>query len=167
MPGFGNAALSSVERGWPVFVRPSGGTTVAHRPGIFNVSLFETWRGEDCDVTHRFRGFCDHLVQALRSIGVPAGLGRVAGSHCDGCFNVTAGGKKLAGTASLVRHRGGQAGLLLHASICMEGSVAADVEAIGRFEGSLGLASSYDVDAHVTLEQAMSNETRQSVGAAG
>lgn len=152
-PRFADAALASTRRGWPVFVRASGGTTVAHRPGILNASYFEAWRGDGDEVTRRFRIFCEHLAASIRSVGVSTGLGHVHGSYCDGSLNLVSGGQKLAGTASLVRRRGDYIGLLCHASIGVTGHVAADVEAIERFEAELGFRPSYSEDVHTTLEQ--------------
>lgn len=152
-PRFDDAALASAHRGWPVFVRASGGTTVVHRPGILNASYFEAWRGDGDEVTRRFRIFCEHLAASIRSVGVSTCLGHVHGSYCDGSFNLVSGGQKLAGTASLVRLRGDYVGLLSHASIWVTGHVAADVEAIERFEAELGLQPSYSRNVHATLEQ--------------
>ncbi|WP_144037708.1 hypothetical protein [Sphingopyxis sp. KK2] len=152
-PRFADAALASTRRGWPVFVRVSGGTTVVHRPGILNASYFEAWRGDGGEVTRRFRIFCEHLATSIRSVGVSTCLGHVDGSYCDGSLNLVSGGQKLAGTASLVRRRGDTIGLLSHASIGVTGQVAVDVEAIERFEAELGFQPSYSEDVHTTLEQ--------------
>lgn len=153
MPRFADAALESACRGWPVFVRPSGGTTVAHRPGTLNASHFQSWRGDSDDAIRRFRIFCEHLATSICSLGVRACLGRVDRSHCDGRFNLVSAGRKLAGTASLVRRKGDYIGLLCHASIWAEGDIAADVRAIERFEAALELDTSYSENVHATLEQ--------------
>lgn len=152
-PRFADAALASTRRGWPVFVRASGGTTVVHRPGILNASYFEEWRGDGGEVTRRFRTFCEHLAASIRSVGVSTCLGHVHGSYCDGSLNLVSGGQKLAGTASLVRRRGDCIGLLSHASIWVTGQVAVDVKAIERFEAELGFQPSYSEDVHTTLER--------------
>jgi hypothetical protein len=152
-PRFSDAALASARRGWPVFVRVSGGTTVVHRPGILNASYFEAWRGDGDDVTRRFRIFCEHLAASIRSVGVSICLGPVNGSYCNGSSNLVSGGRKLAGTASLVRRRGDYVGLLSHASIWVTGRVAVDVEAIECFEGELGFQPSYSENVHTTLER--------------
>jgi len=152
-PRFVDAALASTGRGWPVFVRASGGTTVVHRPGMLNASYFEAWRGDGDDVTRRFRIFCEHLATSMQSVGVSTCLGHVQGSYCDGSLNLVSRGQKLAGTASLVRRRGDYIGLLSHASIWVTGQVAGDVEAVERFETELGLQPSYSEDVHTTLEQ--------------
>lgn len=152
MPRFADAALASARQGWPVFVRPSGGTTVAHRPGTLNASHFQSWRGDGDDAIRRFRIFCEHLVTSIGAVGISAYLGPVDRSYCDGRFNLVSEGQKLAGTASLVRLSGGNVGLLSHASIWVTGEIAADIEAIERFERALGLQASYSHNVHMTLE---------------
>ena len=153
MPRFTDAALESACRGWPVFVRPSGGTTVAHRPGMLNASHFQSWRGDGDDAIRRFRIFCEPFAASICSVGISVCLGHVDRSHCDGRFNLVSGGRKLAGTASLVRCKGGYVGLLCHASIWVEGDIAADVRAVERFEAALELDTSYSENVHATLEQ--------------
>ncbi len=153
MPGFGEASAASARGGWPVFVRPSGGTTVAHRAGTLNASYFKAWTGEGCDAIRHFHIFCEHLADCVRSLGIPANLGRVPGSYCDGSLNLVSSGQKLAGTASLVRRKAGHVGLLCHASLWVTGDVAGDVDAIERFEAGLGLRPSYARKVHTTLQQ--------------
>lgn len=148
---FAQAAAASAGDGWPVCVRSSGGTTVAHRPGMLNISHFASWKGEECDVTRRFERFCGTLVEGLRSVGVEAETGWVPFSHCDGRFNVVAAGRKIGGTASLVRRRGTTAAMLSHATIWLDGAVEDDLNAIERFERDLGCEVAYAAQAHATL----------------
>lgn len=151
MAGFDAAAAESGTRGWPVFVRDSGGTAVVHRPGMLNFSVYEVRRAGAFDVTARFEAFTRHLIYALAAIGVAARTGRVDGSYCDGRFNIVSGARKVAGTACLVRQRHGQTGLLAHAAICVEGDPRADIEAITAFERALGLQPAYALGAHTSL----------------
>lgn len=153
MEGFAAAAAASATRGWPVYVRFSGGTTVAHRPGMLNVSRFEGWRCDDRDISRQFQEFCDRLARSLRSVGIEAGLGSVDRSHCDGRCNIIAHNRKLAGTASLVRRKGDFVGLLSHATLWISGNIGSDIQAIEEFENYLGLDPVYSVEAHATLGQ--------------
>jgi lipoate-protein ligase A len=162
MPGFDAAAAASAARGWPVFVRASGGTTVVHRPGMLNVSRFEIWRRDEIDTVVRFRHFCDRLARALRSLGLAAGTGPIVRSYCDGRFNIVVDGRKIAGTASLFRQRQGWAGLLSHATIWIDGDLSADVGAIVDFERELGLAADYAHDAHASVTEQLAVHTRGS-----
>ncbi|WP_422061451.1 lipoyl protein ligase domain-containing protein [Sphingopyxis sp.] len=151
MRDFDDAAVQSHARGWPVFVRRSGGTTVVHRPGMLNASRFDIWRSDEIGVVDRFRRFADDLAGSLRSLGFSAATGAIARSHCDGRFNIIVDGRKIAGTASLFRQRQGWSGLLSHATIWVEGDVRADISAVTRFECNLGLKPDYDADAHANL----------------
>lgn len=151
MPSFARAAAASAARGWPVFVRTSGGTTVAHRPGTLNVSVFDAWTDDGRDVTKSFEGFCGQLVAVLRSAGIDADLGWVPFSHCDGRFNLAVAGRKIGGTASLVRRRGTTVAMLAHASIWIEGDVTVDLQAVERFERDMGLGVVYDRRAHASI----------------
>lgn len=155
LPTFARAAAESAARGWPVHVRTSGGTTVAHRPGILNVSAFDAWTDDSRDVTKAFEQFCGRLVAALRSVGVDADMGWVPFSHCDGRFNITVAGRKIGGTASLLRRRGTTVAMLAHASIWVEGDVSADVEAVERLERDIGHDMAYNKSAHASICDAM------------
>ncbi len=153
LPGFAAAAARSANRGWPVHVRASGGTTVVHRAGILNVSRCEDWDCGEGDISARFRSFCEGLASALAALGFAARLGNVARSYCDGRFNIVVGERKVAGTASLVRSTGGRVGLLAHASIWVSGDLDADIAAIANFEDMLGICGGYALTAHATLRQ--------------
>lgn len=151
MEGFAEAAAASRARGWPVFVRTSGGTTVVHRPGVLNFSLHEIAPIGAVDINAGFERFTHRLIAAFAAIGVAAETGWVAGSYCDGRFNIVCGGQKIAGTACLVRKRGGWVGVLAHAAITIEGDTHADLAAITAFERGLGLDIRYVPEAHTNL----------------
>jgi lipoate-protein ligase A len=151
METFAGAAAASDACGWPVFVRASGGTTVVHRSGILNFSLYEIALTGTVDINARFERFTHRLIAGFAAIGVAAETGWVAGSYCDGRFNIVSGGQKIAGTACLVRKRGGWLGVLAHAVICIDGNPRADLAAITEFERALGLDIPYAAAAHTTL----------------
>jgi hypothetical protein len=130
-PGFAEAAVRSRERGWPVVVRASGGTTVIHRPGVLNVSLALASDG----IGHAYRMLGAILIEALAPLLDDLDLGPVPGSYCDGAHNLRWRGRKLAGLAAMVRGRV----TLVHASLVVGGDLAADVAAIGAFERDVGL----------------------------
>lgn len=153
MPDFPAAAAASAARGWPVHVRSSGGTTVVHRPGMLNVSRFERWSDEaDYDCDGAFQRFCEELVGSLGAIGVQAKIGSVPFSHCDGRRNLTVHGRKIAGTACLVRRRNAWSVILSHAAVWISGDIATDLQAISRFERDLRLDGVYSPQAHSSLQ---------------
>ncbi|WP_374525285.1 biotin/lipoate A/B protein ligase family protein [Sphingopyxis sp.] len=151
MEGFADAAATSRARGWPVFVRTSGGTTVVHRPGILNFSLYEIAPVGAVDINACFQRFTERLIIGFAAIGVSAETGWVKGSYCDGRFNIVSGRKKIAGTACLVRKSGGWFGVLAHAAINIEGDTQADLAAITAFERGLGLDIPYAPASHTNL----------------
>jgi len=151
MENFTLAASASAARGWPVHVRASGGTTVAHRPGMLNVSRYETGLAGSIDIAHHFEEFSLWLARTLRSIGVPAATGAIDGSHCNGRFNIVVQGRKVAGTACLLRQRHGWAGILAHATIWLDGEIDTDIAAICDFERTLGLVADYRGEAHMSI----------------
>ncbi|BBE32530.1 lipoate--protein ligase family protein [Sphingosinicella microcystinivorans] len=157
MDRFAEAAAASSARGWPVFVRASGGTTVVHRPGILNFSLYDIAPNGTVDINTHFERFTRRLTAGFAAIGVAAETGWVAGSYCDGRFNIVSAGQKIAGTACLVRKRGGWLGVLAHAAISIDGDTRADLAAITEFERALGLDVPYAPEAHTTLTATIRN----------
>lgn len=155
---FAMAAGRSADAGWPVHARDSGGSTVVHRPGILNVSLFFEGPAEGLAVDAVYGRLTGLLVDAFASLGVAADVGAVPGSYCDGRFNIRIDGRKIAGTACRVRRTTRRAAVLAHAVISVEGDPAADVTAVAGFERSLGLPAAYRADRHCTLEQAVAGQ---------
>ncbi len=150
-PRFAQARAISAAAGWPVYVRSSGGTTVAHRPGILNVSLAMRAPHDVMDVARSYEPLVTRLIHAFRNLGLETATGACRGSYCDGTFNVTSGGRKIAGTASAIRRAGTNIFWLSHAVIWVEGDPAADIAAVTRFEQALGYRQAYDPAAHTTL----------------
>ncbi|MGE3744961.1 MAG: hypothetical protein AB7G25_04450 [Sphingomonadaceae bacterium] len=149
LPGFQNACEKS---GWPVVVRRSGGTTVLHRPGVVNVSLFLV--GPDGGLKDGFDSLCGLILAATTQMGLALDAGSVSRSYCDGTHNIRWRGRKVAGTAALARRRGDWHGRLFHASIVADGDAAADAAVIEAFEQAAGLAVRYDPNMHISLAQA-------------
>ncbi len=152
-PAFAAAAALSDAAGWPVYLRDSGGATVAHRPGILNVSLFGTGPSEGLAIDAFYSQLTGLLVEAFAALGTAAEVGPVPGSYCDGRFNIGVAGRKIAGTACRIRQTKLRTAILAHAVVSVEGDPAADVAAVSAFERLLGLPGAYRADRHCTLEQ--------------
>lgn len=151
---FGAARRLSEAAGWPVAVRRSGGSAVAHRSGILNVSVMRLLAQDTTNwMTAGYEGLLDILVSALGRMNVACDHGAVPGAHCDGRFSLRSGGRKLAGTAAYSGRAGPSRYTVFHASIAVSGSLEQDLDAIGRFERGLGLAGSYDPSAHVSVSE--------------
>jgi lipoate-protein ligase A len=89
--------------GWPaaaqahrVLVRAPGGGVMPQGPGLLNLSLI--WRadadagGAPSGTEAIYRALCDALAAALARLGIAASPQAVAGSFCDGRFNLAVGG---------------------------------------------------------------------------
>lgn len=139
----------------PVALRASGGSAVIHGPHMLNISL--AWQvGEEDGIGIRegYERLAAPMVATLAGMGVPASLARIPGAHCDGIFNLVHDGRKIAGTAGLVRPSGPMRGLLLHANLALA-PMDADLDIIIGFERRLGRPAEYRADAHVSLAGAL------------
>lgn len=67
--GFAEACLQAEAWGWPVYVRASGGSTIVHRPGILNISLFQSGEGLPPGLDTAYQSLTDILVSALGALG--------------------------------------------------------------------------------------------------
>jgi lipoate-protein ligase A len=105
--------------------------------------------GARMSITAAYDLVCAPIERALRT--VPGlGRGKVERSFCDGDHNVTAGGRKLAGTAQRWRRSAeGTAVILAHALILHDCDIPAAVEAVNGLRAALGLGAEAVPDAHV------------------
>lgn len=143
------ASEAFAARGWPVRVRRSGGGLVPQGPGILNLSL--AWRADgpgggagDAVYAH----LCAMLSRGLARLGLASRPAAVAGSFCDGRWNLAAdlpdGPRKLAGTAQYWRRREGRSAVLAHALLLVEADTAALTALANEFEAALGSGRRYE-----------------------
>jgi len=151
--------------GWPaaarahrVRVRASGGGVVPQGPGLMNLSL--VWRadggvgGAPVATEAIYRALCGELAGALARLGIVAEPQAVAGSFCDGRFNLAVGGRKLAGTAQSWRRVAGAPVVLAHAVIVVDADPLALTEVANAFERDLGSGRKYRAEALTSVAQA-------------
>lgn len=141
--------------GWPaaaaahrVLVRHSGGGVVPQGPGLLNLSL--VWRALGSAPTGTeavYRALCGELASSLARLGIAAAPQAVAGSFCDGRFNLAVAGRKLAGTAQSWRRVAGAPVVLAHAVIVVDADPQALTDAANAFERHLGSGRQYRADA--------------------
>ncbi|MEP3467728.1 MAG: hypothetical protein ABJN65_17030 [Parasphingorhabdus sp.] len=148
---FRKSANRSAQKGWPVYVRSTGGTTVVHRPGVLNVSLAVVSNNSEPRPDESYAEFTKLLVSGLERIGIEATTGSVSGSYCDGRFNICVAGRKLAGTASRIVRREGKAIHLCHGSLTVYGCPRKDSGLVSHFENGLGIDQCLDPTSHVSL----------------
>jgi|GEM_PF-1428612 len=125
--------------GWDVVVRETGGTAVPQGPGVLHISFILPRTQQQVTTDAFYRLLCWPLLDWLQTLGLTARTGELAGSYCDGTYNVLVNQRKLVGTAQA--WRGGLAGLaarhpgyiLAHAHLVIEYDLTAAVRCINRF----------------------------------
>jgi lipoate-protein ligase A len=152
---FEMACAQAQQAGRAVWVRGSGGGLVPQGRGIVNLSL--AWRtqvppGDVMEAVYHL--MADRIGSALASLGVATTAAAVAGSFCDGRYNLAAGGRKLVGTAQQWRRseRGGHM-VLAHAVILVDPDLPEEIAAANAFEGAIGHARLYRADVLTTLSE--------------
>lgn len=156
LAGFQEASEFMKCHGVPVAIRASGGTTVVHRPGIINVSIASIDTGNEPNpMAKAYIRLLTLLERALLNLGLETGYGGVPGSYCDGDFNLIWRGKKLAGTAGIVRKRGGRVGRLVHGSLTVWGDLENDVRMISSLEASFWKLPVYRSESHASVHEAL------------
>ncbi|WND12784.1 lipoyl protein ligase domain-containing protein [Klebsiella pasteurii] len=151
-------------RGWPVWLRRSGGGLVPQGPGIVNLSL--AWPvyqslGEAAEPI--YLSLCALLQRTLAAFGVTSHFQAVKGSFCDGRYNLACGeggdARKIAGTAQYWRPMAEGQGhvVLAHAVVLLDADLAAAHRAANDFEARLGSGRVYRADKTVTLAELISD----------
>lgn len=106
LPGFGQASRASLARGFFPTVRRAGGRAAAYHQGTLIVDHIQPDHDAIALAKARFGFFGGLFTEALRSLGVDAGVGEIAGEYCPGEFSVYGRGPahsiKLVGTAQRV-----------------------------------------------------------------
>ena len=146
LPGW--AAAAADRQHGEVRVRASGGGLVPQGPGVWNLSL--AWpapAAAPTDTDAIYRALCATLAAALARLGVAASPQPVAGSFCDGRFNLAVQGRKLVGTAQAWRRVAGVPMVLAHAVIVVSADPQALTTRANAFEQALGTATRYRAEA--------------------
>ena len=112
-------STEAARHGWPLLLRSSGGGAVPQGPGTLNLAMVVPVESGFV-IEQGYREICGTIAEALNRFEVATDVGGVEGAFCDGEWNVTSGGKKLAGTAQRWRRQDGRAVVLIHAAILVE-----------------------------------------------
>lgn len=151
------AVAEMTKSGWPIIVRPTGGTAVPHEDGVLNLSLLLPRVHQTATTDAYYRLLCGLLIEWLTFLGLRGTTGELPGSYCDGNYNVLVGGQKLVGTAQA--WRGGLAGtkskhpgfVLAHACIVIDVNLHDVTKAINQFYRLAGNAYRVDESTSTTL----------------
>ena len=149
--GFARAAARSGDRGWPVLFRPTGGGAAPQGPGALNFVVSVTV-GEGFRMERGYQLLIQPVRAALGHDGRKLAVGAVNNSFCDGRWNLSIGGKKVAGAAQRWRRAGrGKTRILAHAVILTDGAIIPGVAAVGALHRDLRLGP-VRAESHTTLD---------------
>lgn len=151
LPRFADAVRQAENDGWPVSVRSTGGSAVPLAPGVVNVGLIASWRGNRPTLDTGFRQVCGPLIDALRSLGIKAGTGRVPRSFCDGRWNILVGTRKIAGTSQRQASIGKGGAVLMHAAVMIDADPLVLTNVVARFYKQAGDPRPLDAEAVTSL----------------
>lgn len=156
---FPAAARRLEKQGFPVFVRTSGGDAVVQGPGVVNISLSTAVSHQVTDrISASYRLLCAPLMSLLREYNIETGNGSVTGAMCNGLYNVTAMGRKLAGTAQRWRPARNAAHhtMLGHLALSVNIDHAAAVAAINDFYDAADIDLRVCSSAHINISELLS-----------
>lgn len=130
----------------PVAVRRSGGMAVIHGSHTANLTLMIRQNARlAVNIVDIFNALGAKLFPALTLLGVVARFEQVSGAYCGGRYDIASRGRKLAGTAAMVRRFGEQRIILAHAAINLH-HCEDDLPIIAAFESALGFKADYRSD---------------------
>lgn len=153
------ASESMAREGWRVVERNTGGDVVPQTPGVMNLTtsflMPKEYTGAD-RMDYAYELLTRPIVKALKKLGLKdVEIGSVPGAFCDGRYNVTIAGRKVAGTAQRWRwcEKDGEkrAVVLAHAALIADGNIELMVEAVNRFCSFCGIDKSFEPDSHTSV----------------
>ena len=128
-PGFAAAVAQARALGYEPFERLAGGRAAVYHEGVLTIGEALPDPQANLHINERYEATARTVAAALRSLGVDARVGAVAGEYCPGDFSVNArGAVKLSGTAQRVVRGGAYVGTVL--VVRDAARVAAVVEAL-------------------------------------
>lgn len=153
-PAFAAASAASAARGWPVHLRETGGGAVAQGPGVVNLSMvFSIGAGLRDRIGASYRLLCQPVMAMLRRRGIDGAYRAIAGTMCDGAYNVVVGDRKLAGTAQrwrgLGRDRPGAHAVLAHLALFASLDLGEAAAAINALYADMGIEAGVEASSHI------------------
>ena len=144
--------------GWPVVERQSGGGVTPLSLGVLNLSVVIKPISREpgpLRIEQGYRFLCGLLVDAAQAMGMAqVAVGAVNGAFCDGRYNLTVDGLKVAGTAqrwrTLPAQNGGVA-VLAHAAIMVDAQVSRLSNVVNQFYSACGIEKQCDAQSHSSL----------------
>lgn len=151
---FAAAQAAAKAAGWPLVARSSGGGGVPQGPGTVNLTLVLPVP-EGFHIRAGYHLICAAMMEALLRFDLPTATGPVAGSFCDGDWNlVTACGHKLAGTAQRWRSTSDNSRIaLIHAALLIEQPSPDLWPLLETVHATLGLPGEFQAERHIGLKE--------------
>lgn len=153
--GFREAAKDLTARGWPVFLRNTGGDVTPQGFGMLNISIaFALPKGSPPSIEDGFDTLCAPIFAELSALGHRGRYAAVAGAFCDGAYNVVVDGRKVAGTAQRWRRSHADPArhvIFAHALVLIDADLVRGIEAVNRLRKACGERDEVHVDAHVNM----------------
>lgn len=153
LPGFAEASLGALKRGYPVSVRETGGGAVIQSSGTVNVSITFTMPMKiDDRIREAYKFLCEPIMQILRQRGTDPTYGAVEGAMCDGAYNIVVNGRKLAGTAQRWRQAkmtGESYAVLGHLVLSVDADHSAACRVVNEFHASVGVTTHVKAESHI------------------
>ncbi|WP_010322071.1 lipoate--protein ligase family protein [Marinobacterium stanieri] len=148
--------------GWPVHIRSTGGDLTPQAPGLINIAIAYRCKREPGAIEASYRALCDPLIEYLKQQGIQASCGAVAGAFCDGDYNITVAGKKLAGTAQRWRRitglQQGDFAVLAHAVVLCDEPMQRLWNAGNRFYQYCGMEPYIRPECHISMAELLPGE---------
>lgn len=158
--GFDALRARAAAAGWPIQLRTSGGGAVPQGPGTLNIAMI-TPMPRGAQIHAGFDMICGTIAEALSRFEIRTQTGAVNAAFCDGDWNVTAGGRKLAGTAQRWRPNGAAGSVaLIHAAIVVDHPPETVWPVLGDVERHAGGIIAPRRDVHVALRDLLPNTMR-------
>lgn len=165
LPKFSRACEVMNRSNWPVFVRESGGGVTPLSGGVLNLSVFIKPISREpgpLRIEQGYRFLCGLLVDAAKTMGITnIAVGAVAGAFCDGRYNLTVDGLKVAGTAQRWRRLSASTdgvAVLAHAAIIVDAQVGRLSNVVNHFYSACAIEARCDAQSHSSLNLSLERQ---------
>lgn len=156
--GFAAAAAASAARGWPVHLRDTGGGAVVQGSGVVNLAMTFHVGSEVRDrIASSYRLLCEPVMAMLRQRGIKGAWRAIAGTMCDGAYNIVVDGRKLAGTAQrwrgLGRQRPGEHAVFAHLALFVALDHQTAANALNALYADMQLSAGIKAENHINWSE--------------
>lgn len=152
---FNQAAESSRNSGWPVFVRCTGGDVTPQGPGILNVTLvYRVSANRTPSIDQHYRLLCQPIFEHLRVNGHTPEFSAIDHSFCDGAHNLSVNGRKMVGAAQRwrsIRDGSGLKMVFAHALVLVDADLESGIISTNALYQGCNISHRIKEEVHVNL----------------